>query len=94
MIRACLCYYSHERCNVCRVLKPKVAQFIRETFPMVALFYVDVEQFPELAAQAQVFTVPTIKVFFEGRESFQKSRNVSMNDLAAAITRPYCLLFE
>jgi len=56
--------------------------------------YVDVEKIPDLAAQYSVFTVPVILIFFEGRETFRKARNVGVDELLNLVNRPYQLLFD
>lgn len=91
---AFLIYLSHENCSVCKVLKPKVHDLIIENFPKISLFYCDTINSSELAAQLGVFAVPTILVYFEGREFFRISRNISINELKHSIERPYSLIFE
>lgn len=90
---AVLFYFSTEACNVCKVLKPKVEELILSTFPKIKLAYVKSDVLPEIAAQNQVFTAPTLLVFFDGREHIRKSRNFGMGELSEAITRPYEMIF-
>ncbi len=89
-----LFYFSHEQCNVCKVLKPKVEELIRKDFPKVELFYCDTVNSPELAAQNSVFAVPTLLIYFGGRETVRKSRNVGIQELQGEIERPYQIIFE
>jgi thioredoxin-like negative regulator of GroEL len=91
---AVLVYFSHDRCNVCKVLKPKVAELLEGNFSKMEMLYVNTEKLPEVAGQYRVFTVPTVLVFFEGKESLRYSRNFSISELAIAIERPYNMLFE
>ncbi len=91
---ALLGYFSTETCNVCRVLKPKVAELIENEFPKIKLVYVKSDVFPEIAAQNRVFAAPTILVFFEGREYIRKSRNIGIGELYQEIQRPYSMIFE
>ncbi|MBR8536777.1 thioredoxin family protein [Carboxylicivirga sediminis] len=93
METAILKYFSHQHCNVCKVLMPKVKQLLKQEFPKMAFQYVNIEEEPEVAASHQVFTVPTILVLFEGREYYRFARNVSIVQLKEAIERPYHLLF-
>ena len=90
---ATLKYFSHDRCSVCKVLLPKVEQLLKKEFPQMHLEYVNIETDPEIAAQHQVFTAPTILVFFEDKEYYRFARNMSINQLKEAIERPYNLLF-
>ncbi|HAM97238.1 MAG TPA: thioredoxin [Marinilabiliales bacterium] len=89
-----LAYFSHERCNVCKTLKPKLSEEFQKQFPLMEQVYVDVEKIPDLAAQYSVFTVPVILIFFEGRETFRKARNVGVDELLNLVNRPYQLLFD
>lgn len=91
---ALLGYFSTESCNVCKVLKPKVAELIQSEFPKIKLVYVKSDILPEIAAQNQVFAAPTILVFFEGREYIRKSRNIGIGELHQEIQRPYSMIFE
>lgn len=92
--QAVLAYFSTEACSVCKVLKPKVAQMLAESFPSIRAGYIQSDQLPELAAQMRVFTAPTVVVFFAGRETIRKSRAFGIEELRDEIKRPYDLLFE
>jgi len=92
--KAALVYFSHEQCNVCKVLKPKVAELFVSEFPLVELCYVDMEKSPEIAGQNSIFAAPTLIIYFEGHESIRKSRNVNLSELATEVERPYNLLFS
>jgi thioredoxin 1 len=89
-----LLYFSNDSCSVCKVLRPKVAELLRDQFPLMASHYVDTEKSPVIPGQFGVFTIPTILIFFEGREQVRYSRNISMHQLEDALSRPYNLLFE
>ena len=90
---ALLAYFSTEVCNVCKVLKPKVAELIQKEFPQIKLIYIKSDKLPEVAAQNQVFTAPTILIFIDGREYIRKSRNIGIVELQQAIERPYSMMF-
>lgn len=90
---AVLFYFSHEQCNVCKVLKPKIQELIKQEFPKIKLFYCDTVKTPELAAQNSIFTVPTILVYFAGKESLRKSRNIGIMELKNELQRPYNIIF-
>jgi thiol-disulfide isomerase/thioredoxin len=91
---AMLVYFSHDDCNVCKVLKPKVQELLEDSFPGMKFVYVNTHKQPDEAASKQVFAVPTILVYFEQREYFRFGRNVSLGELEAAIARPYGFMFE
>lgn len=89
-----LAYYSHEKCNVCKTLKPKLSEVFTENFPKIKQVYVDVELHPEISAQHSIFAVPVIIIYFEGRETYRKARNVGIEELITLVERPYEMLFE
>ncbi len=91
---ALLAYFSTEACNVCKVLKPKVADLLQQEFPKIKSVYIKSDKLPEVAAQNQVFTAPTILVFFDGREYIRKSRNIGIGELQLEIERPYSMIFS
>lgn len=91
---ALLCYFSTEACNVCKVLKPKVEELIENEFPKIKLAYIKSDKLPEVAAQNQIFTAPTIVIYFGGREYIRKSRNIGIQELYNEIDRPYSMMFS
>lgn len=91
---AVLGYFSHEKCNVCKTLKPKLVNHFKAHFPKFELAYSDVEINPELAAHYSVFTVPVIVIFFEGKEFIRKARSFGIGELSELINRPYELMFN
>ncbi len=91
---ALLVYFSHEHCNVCRVLKPKIQDLVIRCYPKIKMLYCDTINQPEIAAQHAVFAVPTILVWFKGKETFRFSRNIGLTEFEETIARPYTLLFE
>ena len=92
--KAVLLYFSNDACSVCKVLKPKVAQLLHERFPLLVSRYVDTELSPVIAGQFRVFSIPTILIFFDGKEQVRYNRNIHMHQLEASIARPYGLLFD
>lgn len=89
-----LIYFSHEKCNVCKVLKPKIYEMLQNNFPKLQIAYADTILAPEIAGQNSIFTVPTILIYFDGKEFLRKSRNISVEELQKEIERPYQLLFD
>jgi thioredoxin-like negative regulator of GroEL len=91
---ATVIYFSTPQCNVCKVLKPKLKELLKEEFPEIKFGYVNCEEAKELAAQKNVFAVPTIQFLFDGREFIRESRNINLNTLSPKLERPYSMIFE
>jgi thioredoxin 1 len=89
-----LLYFSHDACNVCKVLKPKVQEMINNLFPKVGFHYIDINKFPEFAAVSNAFTAPVVLVFFENKEVIRKVRTFSVIELEESIERYYRILFD
>ena len=91
---AVLAYFSTTECNVCKVLKPKVMELVLSEFFQISLVYVETNLQPEVAAQNRIFAVPTLLVFFDGKEYIRKSRNFGLDELRKELLRPYRLMFS
>ena len=89
-----LVYFSTNSCNVGEALEPKVQNLLNTDFPKMGFYKVDMNFSPEIAAKYSAFTEPTILVFFEGKETIRKSRNIGIYELQSTILRPYKLIFE
>lgn len=78
-------YSTHQKCSVCKVLRPKLKELLSERLPLVNWIDIDTELQPEIAGQNQVFTVPVVQFFVFGREAFRKARSFSVYEVADQI---------
>lgn len=90
---AVLLHFTTPQCAVCQTLKPRIAALLAEQFPRMVFAEVECTAAPALAAQYQVFTVPTLLLFLEGRESLRWVRNLHLSELREQLARPYALLY-
>lgn len=90
--KAAVVYFSTPQCNVCKVLKPKLIEMLAQNFPLMNFAYVNCEEAKELAAQQNIFSVPTILFFFEGKEFIRKARYVNLDELEDELSRIYSML--
>jgi thioredoxin-like negative regulator of GroEL len=88
-----LLYFGSDSCNVCNVMKPKVDELLRY-YPKIKSYQVDVEKSLEISAAYNIFTIPAILVFIEGKEIIREARNFSMQDIDNKINRFYTMIFE
>ena len=91
---AVLLYFSAPTCNVCHALKPKLTEAIMEHFPTFVIESIDISETPEIASYFTIFAIPTVLIFFQGREFLRKSRHMSVGEVVEAIERPYNLMVE
>ena len=71
-------YFTGKTCSVCQVLKPKLLQAVLEKFPEVNIHVVDIEEEPEVAGQAMVFTLPAVILKSNDREMFRFARSFAV----------------
>ena len=92
--KATIVYFTSPKCNVCKTLRPKIMELMKEEYPEMGRYYVDVADSPEVSANFTVFSAPTILVFLEGREFARKSRSMSPAGLVEEIRRPYEIMMS
>ncbi|WP_457747390.1 thioredoxin family protein [Sulfurimonas sp.] len=91
---AVMLYFSAPTCNVCHALKPKLLDAIESNFKEFVIESVDVSIEQETAAHFNVFAIPTLLVFLDGREFVRKSRHMSIDEVVAEIKRPYEIMIS
>ncbi|SFV52732.1 thioredoxin-like [hydrothermal vent metagenome] len=84
-----LLYFSGENCRVCHALRPKFKELFDNKFKEIKQIYLDAHENPEISAHYQVFSVPTMLVFLDGREFVREGRAVSLYMLENKLQRPY-----
>ena len=82
-------YFKNDLCGPCLALRPKVEALIKSKFDKMDFEIVDTVKQPELSNAFNVFSNPTILVFFEGKEYIRKSKYVSLSELEKEVSRLY-----
>ncbi|PBB05133.1 thiol reductase thioredoxin [Salimicrobium humidisoli] len=75
-----LVYISQPTCSVCHSLKPQVEELL-ESYSEVKAIHLDATEIPEVSGEFQVFTVPVVLVYSEGRELIREARFVPVGEL-------------
>lgn len=88
-----LLYISSERCEVCKVILPRLVEML-ESYPLVAVMRADIEELPLLSGEYSVFTIPCVLVFVEGKEVFREARYISLEQLNEQVDRYYTMLYK
>lgn len=91
---AVLVYFNTQSCSVGEAFSPKVDELLQTYFPKIKKTTVDINLSPEISAHFSAFVEPTILVFYDGKETIRKSRNIGIHELKDAIERPYKLFFQ
>ena len=91
---AVMVYFSGENCGVCHALRPKIQDAVTNNFPKIKQLYISATEFRETAASLNVFTIPTVIVFLDGKEFIRQSRHISVGGFTEELQRPYNLFFK
>jgi len=91
---AVMLYFSAPSCNVCHALKPKLLEAIDTNFKEFEIISIDVSIEQEIAAHFNVFAIPTVLIYLDGREFIRKSRHMSVDELVREIKRPYEIMIS
>jgi thioredoxin-like negative regulator of GroEL len=86
--------FTEGSCRVGEAVEPKLRARLEAEFPRLRLVVLLREQAPELAARLGVLAVPTVIAYFGGKETHRFVRAFSLEELAAAMSRPYHILFD
>ncbi len=88
-----LLYFGTNSCGVCIDMKPKVEKILKK-YPKIKAFQVDVEDSIKIATSYNIFTIPAILLFIQGKETVREARHISIPDIDNKIDRYYALLFD
>jgi len=88
-----LLYFGGESCNVCRDMFPKLEKML-SLYPKIKLLKAEPEILPKLAADYQVFSVPAIILWIQGKVTVREAGIISLNLLETRIARYYHLFCE
>lgn len=86
-------YFGSEMCGVCTALKPKIEDMLK-SYPNIKSVQVDADISPEMAAANNIFTIPGILLFIDGKEAIREARFISVPDIENKISRYYEMYFE
>jgi thioredoxin-like negative regulator of GroEL len=90
---AAILYFNEPSCRVGAAVETKVLELLAAEFPRVDVVHVDTVAVPDAAAQFGALTVPTLVVTFAGREVKRFVRTFGIDEVRAAIERPYSVMF-
>ena len=91
---AVLVFFSDESCNVGDALSPKLQKMLQDNFPEMKFLEINVQLLPEARGYYNVFVIPTVLVYFDGRETLRQARHISVPRLAQEIGRIYDIMFS
>lgn len=87
-----LLYFGSKACGVCTDMQPKIEELLKN-YPLIKSFYIDVEKSHKLAISWNIFTIPGLLVYIEGKEFIREARHISVGDIDRKINRYYSMIF-
>lgn len=87
-----LLYISSESCGVCKVIFPGLVEMLK-AYPEVESAKVDIQEVPLLSGEYNVFTIPCVLVFVEGREIIREARYINIGAIEENIKRYYSMIY-
>ena len=90
---ATLVLFGGEHCGVCQSIKPKLEDRLTDQFSKLTQVYIDCQMDPKIGAQSSVFSLPVVRVYFEGQLFIEEIKAFSLSKLFKEIERPYNTLF-
>ena len=86
-------YFGSSMCGVCGAIKPKIEELLIK-YPKIKAVQVDVEKSQKIAATYNIFIIPGILLFIDGKETIREARFINMQDLEIKISRYYNLYYQ
>lgn len=84
-------YFTGKACSACEVIKYKLEKIVGN-YPLIVSREIDGESNLDIAAQYQVFTLPHMILFVQGKETIRTGKHVDLMELEKKISRYYELL--
>lgn len=88
-----LLYFGTDFCNVCHAIKPKLREIL-ENYPKIKCIYIEVDKLPIISTSYNIFTIPAIILFINGRETIRKARFINLQEMEKNISRLYELYYS
>ena len=90
---AVLVFFSDESCNVGDALSPKLQKMLSGHFDRMKFLEVNVQMIPEARGFFNIFVIPSVLVYFDGREAIRHARHINVQALGAELERLYALYY-
>ncbi len=90
---AVMVFFSDESCNVGDALSPKLQALLKEHFPEMRFLEINVQMIPAARGYFNIFVIPSVLVYFDGRETLRYARHINVSQMAPEIDRVYDLMF-
>ena len=84
---ALLVLFGGAHCGVCQAIRPRIETMVAQSFPQVAMAYVDCAQAPAVCAQQGVFSLPVLRFYLGGQLALERGRSFSLQEVGVEMER-------
>ena len=84
---ALLVLFGGAHCGVCQAIRPRIESMVAQSFPQVAMAYVDCAQAPAVCAQQGVFCLPVLRFYLGGQLALERGRSFSLQEVGVEMER-------
>ena len=79
--------FGGSSCVSCKVVKLKIETSLEEKFKTFSFLYMDIQKHSTLGSRFNLFTIPTLLIFMEGKESMRFERTFSLDEVEGVLQR-------
>lgn len=84
---ATLVMFGSKTCGVCKVVWPQLLARLESCQPGLKFQYIDCESAPQCCAQNSVFSLPVIRLYFDGRKYLERIKVFSLGLFVDEVSR-------
>ncbi|WP_177201189.1 thioredoxin family protein [Neptunomonas qingdaonensis] len=84
---AVLVMFGSKTCGVCKVIWPQLLAALKSRWPELQFRYIDCENDPQCCAQNSVFSLPVIRLYFDGRQYLERIQVFSLGPFVDEVDR-------
>lgn len=82
-----LLMFGGEHCGVCQVIWPQLLAALTKRWPRLKLHYIDCEKHQACCAQHGVYSLPVVRLYFDGRLYLEQRQVFSLGPFIADINK-------
>lgn len=86
-------YFSGSECGACDAIKEKILHIIKD-YNEIKFLEINAIENKELAAQHDIFSLPILLLFINGKEALRVGRYFDVLDFKNSINRYYNLIYK
>jgi thioredoxin-like negative regulator of GroEL len=86
-------YITSKNCNICKIIYPKLVELVT-AFEKCEFKRLETDEFPKLAGEFMIFSVPALIIFSKGRELYRIARFLDLEEIQQVLSNYYSQIFK